>query len=116
MIKRASTLFMAIGLLLVSGDGLGQTAASRTIVFDLAAQPLAEALTTLAAQSNLRIVFNTADTQGLRSERVAGAYTAQTALKLLLRSSELRYRFIDERTVEIHGRTGPTSVSVERTR
>ena len=102
MRRIGSGVYKAIALLLLSQAPLGHAAPPpRTISFALAAQPLSDALNALAAQSNLRIVFNTDDTQGLRSERVVGAYTTRTALQLLLGSSDLTYQFVDERTVEI---------------
>ena len=98
--KRASRA-CGTALVLLSSLAFGQAFVDRKVAFDLVVQPLAEALNEFAAQSNLRIVFNTEDAKGLVSERLSGTFTPRAALKILLGSSKLQYQFVDDRTVEV---------------
>jgi Secretin and TonB N terminus short domain len=94
---------ICIALLCASlASGVVAQALERKIVYELAAQPLADAITALAAQSKLRIVFNTQDTIGLTSARLSGTYTPKDALGVLLANSNLRYEFLDDQTIAIH--------------
>jgi hypothetical protein len=99
--NRVSAMCVALGLMLLSSAVPGQVQAERKIPFELSPQPMADALSAFAAQSNLRIVLNTDDVRGLVSTRLSGSFTPRMALKMLLGNSSLRYEFVDERTVEI---------------
>lgn len=57
--------------------------------FELAAQPLASALTTLARQGQLQIFFESAQLQGLQAPALHGRYEPGDALRQLLAGSEL---------------------------
>jgi iron complex outermembrane recepter protein len=105
---------MALSLALIGTAALGQARSEQPISFDLASQPLASALNALAAQSKLRIIFNTEDAAGLRAPRVNGAYTPQDALTLLLGTSNLKYEFVDSRTVEIRGDNASKNTSTHQ--
>jgi outer membrane receptor for ferric coprogen and ferric-rhodotorulic acid len=105
--KRVNALCGAAALLLLAfsaATAFAQAPLDRTISFDLAAQPLPQALNAFAAQSNLRIVFEAQDAQGFVSERILGSFTPRAVLRMLLESSPLRYDFVDDHTVEIHQR------------
>jgi outer membrane receptor protein involved in Fe transport len=57
--------------------------------FDIAAQPLSQALNQLALRSDREILFSPALTQGKRSPGLWGTFTAETALERLLAGSGL---------------------------
>ena len=65
--------------------------------FDIAAQPLSQALNQLALRSDREILFSPALTQGKRSPGLSGTLTAETALARLLEGSGL--------TVQLEGRS-----------
>jgi iron complex outermembrane recepter protein len=73
----------------------------RRIEFNIAPQPMGKALNEFATQADVRIVFYPQVVEGLVAPRLSGSYSAEEALKILLGSSELRYRFTDARTVRI---------------
>jgi len=63
-----------------------------TYRFDIAAQPLSQALNQLALRSDREILFSTALTQGKRSPGLNGTFTAEAALQRLLSGSGLAVR------------------------
>lgn len=64
--------------------------ASQKIDFDIAAQPLKDALYALSEQSGLRILFPYDDIAGLRSRRIRGHMPAEQALARLIDGTPLR--------------------------
>lgn len=60
--------------------------------FDIAAQPLSQALNQLALRSDREILFPTALTKGKRSPSLKGVFTAEAALQRLLAGSGLTVR------------------------
>jgi len=64
-------------------------------------QPLKEALKDFAQQSGLQIVFFTDLAAGLKAPAIKGRYTADEALKELLKGTRLTYRHINSNTVEV---------------
>jgi iron complex outermembrane receptor protein len=77
--------------------------ASRTATFDIAAQPLAQALTTFGRQSGMQIAVDTAAVAGKTSGGVSGTMTAEQALRQLLAGSGLTYQFTSTNAVTVAG-------------
>lgn len=65
---------------------------SERIRFDIPAQPLTGALTSFGQQSGLQVTFDAAIAGGLRSQPLAGDYTADEALRILLSGTGILYR------------------------
>jgi outer-membrane receptor for ferric coprogen and ferric-rhodotorulic acid len=74
-------------------------------------QPLGAALQALAKQSGVQIIFFSQITEGLRTPALEGQFTLSTALELLLAHSQLTFRVINPKTIEILalGPGGPQS-------
>jgi outer-membrane receptor for ferric coprogen and ferric-rhodotorulic acid len=64
-------------------------------------QPLGTALQALAKQSGVQIIFFSQITEGLRATALEGQFTVSTALELLLAHSQLTFRVINPKTIEI---------------
>lgn len=62
------------------------------VSIDLPAQPLASALTSLGAQTNLQILFNPAQLASLRSPALRGEMEPLQALDSLLKGTNVRYQ------------------------
>ena len=77
--------------------------ADRTATFDIPAQPLAQALTAFGRQSGLQIAVDTAATTGKSSPGVAGSMSYGEALRQLLASTGLTYRFTSATAVTVSG-------------
>lgn len=93
--------------------------ASRTAVFDIAAQPLAQALTAFGRQSGMQIAVDTAAVTGKTSAGVSGSMTAEQALRQLLAGSGLTYQFTSGNAVTIAGPSpaaGSTAVQLDPVR
>lgn len=90
----AAVLCLAGGLALaVSTPRPAEAASSTTTLrFDLAAQPLSQALNQLALQSNREILFSPNLTAGRRSPALRGVFTPEEALSRLLAGSGLTVR------------------------
>ncbi len=69
--------------------------------YNISALPLADALAAFARQSDIAIRANAASLRGIRSQAVAGAYTATVALERLLQETGFSARFTNERTVMV---------------
>lgn len=74
----------ALATLLLSGNALAQEYA-----FDLPSQPMASALTALAQQSQLQILFDESQLHDLWAPSLSGHYSAEVALQRLLVGSGL---------------------------
>jgi iron complex outermembrane receptor protein len=84
-----------------------QAQASPAATFDIPAQPLAQALTTLGQQAGLQFAVTASVVAGKTSTPVAGAMTAEQALRLMLSGTGISYRFTSPMSVTITG--GPDS-------
>lgn len=82
-------------------DRLAQATPEKTVRFDIPAQSLDTALTALADQSGLVLLFPSREGAGLRSRGVEGDYTPEDALRQLLAGTGLTYRFTDANTVTV---------------
>lgn len=61
--------------------------------FDIPAQSLIEALQAYSMQAGVQVMFETASAVGYRSGRVAGEFTPEAALRMLLADTDLKIRY-----------------------
>lgn len=76
-------------------------AADTAQLFDIAAQPLADALLQFSETSNVKVFFSSQLTQNLKSVNLKGQYTPQQALQKLLAGSGLQYRYTSKDSVTV---------------
>lgn len=76
---------------LVIGLFCSQLANADTLNYSIAKQPLAQALTQYAEQSNLQILFRPESLPNIDVEPLQGQFTHTQALDLLLRNTQLQY-------------------------
>mgnify|MGYP001943014963 CR=1 FL=1 len=102
-------LLLCLILLLVSFGGVAEHESIGAIVIevDVEAQSLEDALTQLAANHNIPIMFRSDSTKGIDVQAFRGAMSLQSALELLLAGSQLTFTFVDNTWVAI---TSPESV------
>jgi hypothetical protein len=87
-----------------------QAAPART--FDIPAQPLAQALTTLGQQARLQFAVTASVVAGKTSTPVAGAMTTEQALRLMLSGTGISYRFTSPTLVTITAAPDTSGVMV----
>lgn len=75
--------------------------ATQKIALNIPAQPLSDALNSLAHQSNVQVVFYSNLGQGLTAQRLEGTFTVREALDQLLAKTDLTYEFVDGGVVRI---------------
>lgn len=75
--------------------------AEQKLRVDISSQPLATALEQFEQQTGVQILYAADVMSGKTSPRLAGQYTAEQALKILLDKSGLAYRFTDGHTVAV---------------
>jgi outer membrane receptor for ferric coprogen and ferric-rhodotorulic acid len=73
----------------------------RTFALKIERQPLTGALQQVARQANLQVIFFSRVTEGLAAPAIEGDYTLVDAMQRLLDGSQLTFRVINERTVEV---------------
>jgi len=93
-------LAIAAGLACVLLSG-GARLAQNVYTIHIESQPLDTALQEFARQTGLQILFFSELTEGHRSAAVTGRYTVDSAMTALLSGSNLTYRPINARTIEI---------------
>lgn len=100
---RQAVAFAALfGLLApVEAQARASESSAVTQVFTIVAQPLDSALTRLADQAGLRIIFNSDEISGMRSAGLRGAYTINEALEQLLRGSGYGYEYVNDKTLTL---------------
>ena len=91
----------AVSLTLVSLTMAQPSGAAMKVPVNIPAQPLSQALQTLARDRNFQIVYMYNDLQNLRSAGLVGQFTADEALLQLLKGTGLSYHYLDEKTVTI---------------
>ncbi|MBL8270911.1 TonB-dependent siderophore receptor [Steroidobacter sp.] len=74
---------------------------TQRIALNIPAQPLSDALNSLAHQSNVQVVFYSNLGQGLTAQRLEGSFTIREALDQLLAKTDLTYEFVDGGVVRI---------------
>jgi iron complex outermembrane recepter protein len=67
----------------------------------IAAQPLGAALQELANQSGIQIIFFSKLAEGHEAPALNGQFTPQSALGILLRGTDLTFRQLNEKTIEV---------------
>ncbi len=77
--------------------------ASRTVAFDIPAQPLPQALTAFGRQSGLQVAFDPAAAAGKMSVALNGLMAMEQALRVLLGGTGLSYQFTSAGAVTISG-------------
>ena len=83
--------------------------AGRTVTFDIAAQPLSQALTAYGRQTGLQIAVDTATVTGKSTAGVSGAMTSEQGLRQLLSGTGLSYQFTSASAVTVVGATPGSS-------
>jgi iron complex outermembrane recepter protein len=105
---------LAAALAVVWGMAGAAEPPTQTLQLNIAAQPLGTALNEFGRQSGLQVVFFYADIgEGLTSPPLSGAFTAREALEKLLANTDLRFKYLNERTVAIQAEG--TAATLERT-
>lgn len=100
MSKRLPTLFQACWFLAVLFTGpVG--ADSDPIRFDIAAQPLDQALLKFSEATGIKVFFSSDHVKNQSADQLQGRYTPQQALKQLLGHSGLQYRFTEPDMITI---------------
>jgi iron complex outermembrane receptor protein len=97
---------LAMALAFCASSGAAQPEPRQKVAFNIAAQPIGDALNALAAQSGLQVVLYSDQLGGLRSPALVGNYTARQALDLILANTALTAQFIDANTVAIRSAKG----------
>jgi len=92
-------LIAGISALLLPGFSYADEVAEYKV--ELAAQPLSEALKSLADQTGLQVVFFSEVTDGVHSVALNGEFTSDAALDELLADSGLSYEYINDKAVTI---------------
>ncbi|MBS0539558.1 MAG: TonB-dependent receptor [Proteobacteria bacterium] len=76
-----------------------QASPSRTVLFNIPAQPLDTAMTRLADQAGIRLLGASSMLAGKQSAGLSGAYTVDQALTTLLAGSGVTWRYSEANTV-----------------
>nr|WP_281413084.1 TonB-dependent siderophore receptor [Marivibrio halodurans] len=84
-----------------SPQAIQQAQSEPARAFDIAAQPLADALIAFNEQADLQVAFRTDEVAGLTSRPVAGSYAPEAALRLLLDGTGLTFSRSAERTITV---------------
>jgi iron complex outermembrane recepter protein len=100
--ERRAGLALAMGLFwscFLCGDGRG--AQPRLYKLHIESQPLNGALLEFARLTGVQILFFSYLAEGLHAPQLDGTYTIATAMTVLLSESNLTFRMINPRTLEI---------------
>lgn len=94
--------YALVACLTVAGFSVGTEEDQHAAInLRIAAQPLDDALQEFSRQSGVQIVFFSNVSAGIRSPGANGSYTLNGALEALLAGSELSFRIINPRTVQV---------------
>lgn len=99
-----SRALLALSLSLSCGIAAAVEPLAVPVPLSIDAQSMEKALQSFAKQSGLQVIFPTELTRHLSAPALQGSYTPEAALGLLLRNSQLRFEFINERTVAVRPR------------
>jgi iron complex outermembrane receptor protein len=99
--KRIILRFMACGYLVAAVTVATAQQNAEPVSLNISAQPLAQALTQLAVQADLKLVYYSDIEETLSAPAVVGRYTPEAALRLLLQHTALHADFADAHTVLI---------------
>ena len=101
VVMRVSVLAWGLSLCLIGLATAADVAASVRKETHIPAEALGAALQTLAKDRNFQIVYVTEELADVRTEGAAGEFTAEEALKTLLKGTGFTYRYLDEKTVTV---------------
>jgi iron complex outermembrane receptor protein len=99
---------IGIGILLLTASALAlaqqpapQHIVEKTVVLNLAPQPLEDALHEFSRATGLKVMLYTVLGRGIISPRVSGTLTPGAALDLLLKGAALRFEYLDDQTIAV---------------
>ncbi len=93
---------MVLGLAFVLMGLNAQAVAPKSVKLDISAQPLVDALNDLAHQAGLQLLLDAdVSSQSATAPSLKGDFTPEVALQHLLAKTNLRYEFLDARTVAV---------------
>jgi iron complex outermembrane recepter protein len=95
------TVPLCAPLALGSPAALAQATSSTTLPVEIPAQSLAQALSTLASETGLQMVYVSGLVRNQRSQAVPAGIPVQEALTQLLQGTGLRFEYLTERSVRI---------------
>ena len=98
---------LTAALLAIAFDSFGAESSGGLIRFNIGRGHLADALDRFSEQSNLQVVYRLQSVQDHIAPALRGEMTADRALAVLLASSGLTWKFLDELTVVIRDPTQP---------
>lgn len=90
--RSLTTSLLAVGAATISTAAYAQTAPETTYTFDLPAQPMDDALTSVAERTGSNVVYNGQDVADRRAPAIRGTFTAQAAFERILAGSGLVLR------------------------
>jgi hypothetical protein len=96
--RRRLTIATSLACVFLFG---GTRLAQAVYTLHIDSQPLDSALQELARQTGLQILFFSDITEGRRSVALNGRYTLETAMATLLSDSNLTYRLINAKTIQV---------------
>lgn len=101
--KFASICVGAIALALMAAGARAQGTEGQRVSFNIQPQPFIQALKVFGEQSNLQLLLSSSDISaaGMVSPEIKGELTPEQALTKLLAQTDLRYLFVNPRTVAI---------------
>lgn len=102
----------AVGPLVGANPAFAQTAASKT-VFNIAPQPLAQALTQFSNVTGVQLFFDADIARGINSPGATGSLTRDEVLGRILAGSGLTYKFTNASTVAILQAADIAPIAVE---
>jgi hypothetical protein len=95
-------LVLALGLMWAFlFQGTVRAAEPAAYTLHIASQPLDSALQEFARQTGVQIIFFSHLTDGQRAPALEGAYSADAAMRALLANSNLTFRRVNAKTIEI---------------
>lgn len=109
----ASRLALPLACLLVDSAYAAQ-GSQRTHRFDVAAQPLAQALVQFSAQSGHAVLVPQSQSQGWDSPGVQGDYAPEQALAVLLNGTPFQARYAGKTAFTLERRAAPGAPDVRR--
>ena len=110
-VLRGLSICAPVALLDVAAT-LAQASESTSLVADIPAQPLAQALAAFARQTGLQLVYVSSVIRDQRSQAVAAGLKADEALARLLQGTGLRFEHLTPRSIRIFaGVVAPTATT-----
>lgn len=100
MHNKSKCVFILVAALSSAPHVVAATPAA-AIKFDIAPQPLGDALRELATALNTNIAFDPILVHGITAPAVKGSSTAEQALSRLLSGTRLKFQFVDDNTISV---------------